>query len=386
MRFYHEMGRKILIIFGTRPEAIKMAPVVNALNNTPGIEVEICSTGQHREMLDQVLDLFQIVPDIDLRSMTKVQDLFSLTSILLNRLRDVVSSSAPDCILVHGDTTSSMVASMAAFYQRIPVGHVEAGLRTRRLNSPFPEEFNRRVTGIVADWHFAPTELNRQNLLDEKVEDSRIFVTGNTVVDALHTMVERINSDPSLNRSIQQQLETQLAFALTERTTVLVTCHRRENFGDGLSQICTALSTMAGRYPEVEFIFPVHLNPNVQHIVKEKLGSVENIHLLKPVSYEVFCHLLNHARLVLTDSGGVQEEAPSLGKPVLVMRENTERPEAVAAGTVKLVGADTTRILQAVDELMANSASYEQMAKAHNPYGDGNAASRIASILAEVLK
>jgi len=278
-----------------------------------------------------------------------------------------------------------MVAAMAGFYSQIPIGHIEAGLRTRRLDSPFPEEFNRRVNSIVTDWHFAPTDINRQNLIDEQVKPAQIYVTGNTVVDALQMMVRKIDNETDLQTRIIKELQSQIGFDPVDWRYILVTCHRRENFGDGLEQICNALLHLAATYKDMNFVFPVHLNPNVNKIVRAKLGSIENIHLLKPVSYEVFCYLLNAALLILTDSGGVQEEAPSLGKPVLVMRDTTERPEAVTAGTVKLVGTETKTIIDAVDGLLKNPSLYQKMAHAHNPYGDGKSASRITSILQEVL-
>ena len=370
------------MIFGTRPEAIKMAPVFHALNKNPDLSVQVCTTGQHREMLDQVITLFDIPITIDLQVMSEGQDLFSLTSLLLMKLRPVLDDFSPDCILVHGDTTTSMAAALAGFYRNIPVGHVEAGLRTGKLRSPFPEEFNRRVSGIIARWHFAPTQINKDNLLAEQVDESQIFVTGNTVVDALHQMRDRINEDDKLKTVIQKYLVQQLDFDPKDsERMILLTCHRRENFGEGLNQICSAMRSLANSHQTDHFIFPVHLNPNISEHVHATLGSIKNVHLLKPVSYEVFCYLLDAAYLVLTDSGGVQEEAPSLGKPVLVMRENTERPEAVTAGTVRLVGADSNRIIAGTEELLTDSDMYKKMSLAHNPYGDGNAAMRIAEII-----
>ena len=374
------------MIFGTRPEAIKMAPVFHALTKIPSLSVQVCATGQHREMLDQVITLFDIPITIDLEVMTEGQDLFSLTSLLLTKLRPVLDELSPDCILVHGDTTTSMVAALAGFYCDIPVGHVEAGLRTGKLRSPFPEEFNRRVSGIIAQWHFAPTQKNKDNLLAEQVDKSQIFVTGNTVVDALHQMRDRLNEDGKLKTKIQNQLLRQLGFDPQEsERMILLTCHRRENFGEGLMQICSAVRVLATSHPGTQFIFPVHLNPKISEHVHATLGMIKNVHLVKPVSYEVFCYLLDAAYLVLTDSGGVQEEAPSLGKPVLVMRENTERPEAVTAGTVRLVGADSKRIIEGTEELLTNSDLFKKMSQAHNPYGDGNAAMRIAKIIRSSL-
>ena len=380
------MNKKVLLIFGTRPEAIKMAPVFHALKALPDLSVEVCVTGQHREMLDQVIELFDIDITKDLNVMTEEQDLFSLTSKLLMELRSSLTENRPDCILIHGDTTTSMAAALAGFYLDVPVGHVEAGLRTHNLRSPFPEELNRRVSGMIANWHFAPTQLNRDNLLAENVSDTQIFVTGNTVVDALHQIRTRILSDIDLKTRIQNQISQHLEFDPQDAgRVILLTCHRRENFGGGLKQVCSAVTELAIANPETHFIFPVHLNPNVSEHVQEALGAILNVHLLRPVSYEVFCYLLDSAYMVLTDSGGVQEEAPSFGKPVLVMRENTERPEAVTAGTVRLVGADSAQIIAGVQELLDNAMIYEKMAKSHNPYGDGNAAMRIAEILRSAL-
>ncbi len=367
---------KVLIVFGTRPEAIKMAPVVTELGKS--LDVKVCVTAQHRDMLDQVLDLFEIIPDYDLDIMQQGQDLFDVSSNVILGMREVLTESAPDIMLVHGDTTTTMIASLAAFYLQIPVGHVEAGLRTFNIYSPFPEEVNRRMTGIVTSYHFAPTEQARQNLLAERVDDARIIVTGNTVIDALLSIVEKARSVPFDDDILQQ-----LPFLVHEvpPKIVLVTGHRRENFGHGFEEICQALYDLSKLHTEVEFIYPVHLNPNVQEPVNRILSKVTNIHLIDPLDYLPFVKLMDISYLILTDSGGVQEEAPSLGKPVLVMRDTTERPEAVGAGTVQLVGADRDKIVDAVNNLLADDHAYKQMAKAHNPYGDGQASKRIRDFL-----
>lgn len=367
---------KVLIVFGTRPEAIKMAPVVCELSQS--LEVTVCVTAQHREMLDQVLDLFKITPDYDLDIMKNGQDLFDLTSNVLLRMKQVLSEVCPDIILVHGDTTTSMATSMAGFYGQIPVCHVEAGLRTYDVYSPFPEELNRQVTGILASYHFAPTEQARQNLLAERVDDERIIVTGNTVIDALLSIVNE-----SRTIHFTDELLDQLPFLGNgpPPRIVLVTGHRRENFGQGFENICQALCDLATMYPQVEIIYPVHLNPNVQEPVNRILSNVANINLIEPLDYLPFVKLLDISYLILTDSGGVQEEAPSLGKPVLVMRDTTERPEAVIAGTVKLVGANRDKIVSVTDHLLADDHAYKQMAKVHNPYGDGQASKRIREFL-----
>lgn len=375
-------AKKILLVFGTRPEAIKMAPLYHALRESAGwFDVRVCVTAQHRQMLDQVLKTFEIVPDIDLNLMKPGQDLFDVTVSVLLGMRDVLRAERPDALLVHGDTTTTLAAAMAGFYQGVPVGHVEAGLRTFDLQAPFPEEFNRQVASKVTRWHFAPTELSRANLLAERIPESAITVTGNTVIDALHWMLERIERDPARREAICRHLDACLPFAWMERRFVLITGHRRENFGDGFLQICYALRELAGRYPEVRFVYPVHLNPNVQQPVKDILAGLDNVHLIEPLDYEPFVFLLKHCHIVLTDSGGIQEEAPSLGKPVLVMREVTERPEAVSAGTVRLVGANRGRIVAQVSQLLEDEESYKSMARAHNPYGDGHACARIVEVL-----
>jgi len=371
---------KILSIFGTRPEAIKMAPVVRELMRHPDrFTSRVCVTAQHRQMLDQVLNLFEIRPDHDLDIMRPGQDLYDVTSNVLLGLKPVLDAERPDLVLVHGDTTTTMTAALAAYYSRIPVGHVEAGLRTHNKFAPFPEEINRQVCGVLADLHFAPTETARTNLLQAGVAAAAIHVTGNTVVDALLSVSSRIASDPALQDSFARQF----AFLDPEKRLILVTGHRRENFGEGFENICHALADIATGHPECEILYPVHLNPNVQEPVRRLLGSGApgNVHLIEPVDYLPFVYLMNRSHLIITDSGGIQEEAPSLGKPVLVMRETTERPEAVAAGTVRLVGTDRKRIAAAAIHLLKNPQEYQQMSQAHNPYGDGQAAARIADIL-----
>ncbi|MCL5255767.1 MAG: UDP-N-acetylglucosamine 2-epimerase (non-hydrolyzing) [Gammaproteobacteria bacterium] len=375
---------KVLLAFGTRPEAIKMAPLVKALQADDNFSVVVAVTAQHREMLDQVLNLFEIVPDYDLNLMKAGQDLYDITSGVLLGLRDILAETKPDVVLVHGDTATTFAATLAAFYARIPVGHVEAGLRTHDLYSPWPEEANRQLTGRLAKWHFAPTERNRQDLLAEQVKDESIVVTGNTVIDALHWVIDKIANDAALQSSINKQLtRAGLTADLANQKLVLITGHRRENFGQGFENICQALRELATRHPDVSFVYPVHLNPNVQKPVKTLLAGLDNVHLIAPLGYEPFVHLMQQSYLVLTDSGGVQEEAPGLGKPVLVMRDTTERPEAVDAGTVKLVGTSVERIVFEVSNLLSNSSAYVEMSRAHNPYGDGKACRRIAEYLRE---
>jgi UDP-N-acetylglucosamine 2-epimerase (non-hydrolysing) len=344
----------------------------------------LCVTAQHRQMLDQALRVFDIVPDIDLNLMKQGQDLFDVTSSTLMGMRDVLRDYRPDALLVHGDTTTTVATAMAGFYAGIPVGHVEAGLRTHDVFSPFPEEFNRQVASKVTRWHFAPTGQSRANLLAEGIKDSDIYVTGNTVIDSLLWMLEKIESDPRRREAVGTLLDDHLPFAWHSSRFVLVTGHRRENFGGGFLQICEALKEVAERFPAVHFVYPVHLNPNVRAPVQSILADLPNVHLIEPLDYEPFVYLLKHCYLVLTDSGGIQEEAPSLGKPVLVMREVTERPEAVAAGTVRLVGANRERIVENVAELLTDEESYKQMAWAHNPYGTGDACERIIDVLRNV--
>lgn len=381
--------KRLLLVFGTRPEAIKMAPLVNAFKElSDHFETVVCVTGQHREMLDQVLELFQIVPDYDLNIMKSNQDLYDVTSRVLLGLRDVFKEVKPDVVFVHGDTTTSMAAALAAFYQQIPVAHVEAGLRTYNIYSPWPEEMNRCITGRIATYNFAPTLCSKNNLLKENVEEKSILVTGNTVIDALHWVVNKIESDAQLRESIIAEIDSMgydtKRLELGQRL-VLITGHRRENFGDGFLNICHAIASLAEKYPNVDFVYPMHLNPNVRKPVLEILGKgLTNVFLIEPLQYLQFVFLMEKSYLVLTDSGGVQEEAPGLGKPVLVMRDTTERPEAVEAGTVILVGADRARIEDGVSALMEDGAMYERMSKAINPYGDGLACQRIVDFLLEL--
>ena len=377
--------KRIVLAFGTRPEAIKMAPLYHALKAQPDVfDTALCVTAQHRQMLDQVLKVFDMTPDIDLNLMTPGQDLFDVTAAVLKGMRDVLKVQKPDALLVHGDTTTTLAAAMAGFYLGVPVGHVEAGLRTHDLLAPFPEEFNRQVASKLSKWHFAPTEFCQSNLLAEGVPQDSVTVTGNTVIDALFWVLGRIDADATRLKGLVEFLNTQLGFDWKKHRFVLMTGHRRENFGDGFLQICHALKELAARYPTMQFVYPVHLNPNVQQPVNAILADVPNVRLIAPLDYEPFVYLLKHSHIVLTDSGGIQEEAPSLGKPVLVMRDVTERPEAVSAGTVRLVGADRGRIVTNVAELLDNDVSYAAMARAHNPYGDGKACARIVSILREI--
>lgn len=380
--------KTVLLVFGTRPEAIKMAPLVHELKNRPeDFRTEVCVTGQHREMLDQVLDLFGIVPDYDLNIMKPNQDLYDITSRILLGMRDVLKQSKPDVVLVHGDTTTSTAAALAAFYQQIPVAHVEAGLRTGNIYSPWPEEMNRLITGRIATCHFSPTPLAKQNLLKENVDPERISVTGNTVIDALYWVTEKIANDEKIHNELKESL---LSFGYdvnrlsADRRMVLVTGHRRENFGDGFLNICHAIKNLAQANPQVDFVYPVHLNPNVRRPVMEILGEgLPNVFLIEPLSYLPFVFMMEKSHLILTDSGGVQEEAPGLGKPVLVMRNTTERPEALEAGTVMLVGTDREKIETSVTALLTNETLYRKMSQAQNPYGDGKACGRIADFLKE---
>lgn len=367
---------KILTVFGTRPEAIKMAPVIKALHQTPGIDSTVCVTAQHRQMLDQVLHLFDIQPDHDLNIMQPGQDLTDITSNILLGLRDILKAQRYDMLMVHGDTTTAMAASLAAFYEKVPVAHVEAGLRTGNIYSPWPEEMNRSIVGRIANLHFAPTQRARQNLIDEGVADKSIHVTGNTVIDALQQVVGKIKVDGPL----KAQFARQFSFLNPSKRMVLVTGHRRENFGGGFERICTALASLSLR-EDIQVVYPVHLNPAVQEPVRRILGSARNVHLIEPQDYLPFVYLMTQAHLIITDSGGVQEEAPSLGIPVLVMRDTTERPEALVAGTVKLVGTSQETILRETQLLLDDPSAYEVMSHAHNPYGDGKAAERICTYL-----
>lgn len=403
------MKKKILLVFGTRPEAIKMAPLVKEFEKHPNkFETRVCVTAQHREMLDQVLELFEIKPDFDLNLMKKGQDLFDITSRVLLGMRDVLQNDKPDIVFVHGDTTTSTATALAAFYQQIPVAHIEAGLRTHNIYSPWPEEMNRQITGRITTHHFAPTELAKQNLLAENVKEKDIHVTGNTVIDALYWVTDKIKNTPDIEKKILVRLEQEKISAHSchswlnkVRKLVLITGHRRENFGQGFLDICNAIKELAEKYPDVDFVYPMHLNPNVRGAIKEifgetklirghsfnlpdgQAGSLQNIYFIEPLDYLPFVYLMNAAYLVLTDSGGIQEEAPGLGKPVLVMRDTTERPEALEAGTVKLVGTNKELIINEVSKLIDNKTHYQAMSKANNPYGDGKACGRIIETTAK---
>jgi len=377
--------KKVLLVFGTRPEAIKMAPLVKAFEQEKDIESKVCVTAQHREMLDQVLDMFDIVPDYDLNIMKPGQDLYDITANVLLGMKDVLSDFQPDIVLVHGDTTTTSATSLAAFYQEIKVGHVEAGLRTGDMYSPWPEEANRQITGVLASYHFAPTATSRDNLLRENKNEEDILVTGNTAIDALFLVLDKIENSVELKNIIIKSISAQYKIDDSKKF-ILVTGHRRENFGQGLINICEALKTLAINNPDIDIVYPVHLNPNVQKPVKELLSYVSNVHLIEPLRYESFLYLMSKSYFIITDSGGVQEEAPSLGKPVLVMRDTTERPEALDAGTVKLVGTISEMIIQEAQKLLDDKTEYEKMSKAHNPYGDGKACEKIVDfILREML-
>lgn len=378
-----------MLVFGTRPEAIKMAPLVKEFQKLPELfETSVCVTGQHREMLDQVLNIFDIMPDYDLNIMKQGQDLYDVTARVLIGMRDVLKECHPDVVLVHGDTTTSTAAALAAFYQQIPVGHVEAGLRTHDIYSPWPEEMNRQITGRIATYDFAPTPLSRQNLLKENIPDSQIIVTGNTVIDALYWVVNKIKTDKTLDKSLEEELGM-AGYDVNRldegKKLVLITGHRRENFGDGFINMCNAIKDLTRKYPEVDFVYPMHLNPNVRkpihEVFGENLSNLGNIFFIEPLEYLCFVYLMEKSSIVLTDSGGIQEEAPGLGKPVLVMRDTTERPEALNAGTVQLVGTDYEKIVNGVSILLDDSVAYERMSKAVNPYGDGEACKRIVEFL-----
>ncbi|MBF8780861.1 UDP-N-acetylglucosamine 2-epimerase (non-hydrolyzing) [Pseudomonas fulva] len=368
---------KILTVFGTRPEAIKMAPLALALAADNRFEAKICVTGQHREMLDQVLELFKIQPDFDLNIMKPGQDLTDVSTAILQRIKTVFNDFKPDMVLVHGDTATTFATSLAAYYQQIPIGHIEAGLRTGNLYSPWPEEGNRKLTGALAQLHFAPTANSRENLLNEGVAAYNIIVTGNTVIDALLDVVRKLGEDKKLMAKASQPT----AFLNPERKVILVTGHRRESFGGGFERICKALIEIAKRHPEIDIVYPVHMNPNVREPINRLLSAINNIYLIEPLDYLPFVQLMSRAYIILTDSGGIQEEAPSLGKPVLVMRDTTERPEAVSAGTVKLVGTDTSTIVRELSLLLNDPSAYNAMSVAHNPYGDGTACQRILEAL-----
>ena len=381
--------KKIMLVLGTRPEVIKMAPLVKEFQKHPDkFKTIVCVTGQHREMLDQVLHIFEITPDFDLNIMKQGQDLYDVTARVLTGMREVLKSASPDLVLVHGDTTTSTSAALAAFYQQIPVGHVEAGLRTHNIYSPWPEEMNRQLTGRIATWHFAPTRLSRQNLLAEGVDDNHILVTGNTVIDALYMVVDKIKNDKALDAELVATLR-QAGYDVNRlsggKRLVLITGHRRENFGEGFMHMCTAIRDLVQKYPEVDFVYPMHLNPNVRkpihEVFGENLSGLNNMFFIEPLEYLSFVYLMEKSALVLTDSGGIQEEAPGLGKPVLVMRDTTERPEALEAGTVKLVGTDYDKIVHEVSILLDDMVQYERMSKAVNPYGDGKACERITGFV-----
>lgn len=379
------MMKKIMLVFGTRPEAIKMAPLVKAFQEKKDeFETIVCVTGQHREMLDQVLHLFDIKPDYDLNIMKQGQDLYDITSRVLLGMRDVFKVCRPDILFVHGDTTTSTAAALAGFYQQIPVAHIEAGLRTNDIYSPWPEEMNRQITGRIATYDFSPTQLSRKNLLKENVDDNKITVTGNTVIDALHLVTSKIKKDKILNEQLIKDLKVRgynTQRLNDKKRLVLITGHRRENFGDGFLHICNAIKDLAAMHPDVDFVYPMHLNPNVRkpihEVFGEDLSNLGNIFFIEPLEYLMFVFLMEKADIVLTDSGGIQEEAPGLGKPVLVMRDTTERPEAVEAGTVKLVGTNYQAIIDSVSRLLTDTTEYEKMSKANNPYGDGKACERI---------
>lgn len=382
-----------MLVFGTRPEAIKMAPLVKEFQaRASEFDTIVCVTGQHREMLKQVLELFDIKPDYDLEIMKEGQDLYDVTTRVLLGMREVLKKTKPDVVLVHGDTTTSTAAALAAFYQQIPVGHVEAGLRTHNIYSPWPEEMNRQLTGRMASYHFAPTELSRDNLLAEGIATDRIFITGNTVIDALQQVVTRVKGNADLRNEVSRKL-LQFGYDVNRleagRRLVLITGHRRENFGEGFLNICRAIQTLSKRFPEVDFVYPMHLNPNVRKPIREifgdNLGGLDNLFFIEPLEYLQFVTLMDRSSIVLTDSGGIQEEAPGLGKPVLVMRDTTERPEAVKAGTVKLVGTDYNQIVDNVEKLLTDNAAYAEMSRANNPYGDGKACSYIADALTRCI-
>lgn len=381
--------KKVMLVFGTRPEAIKMAPLVKEFQKQPDrVDTVVCVTGQHREMLDQVLEIFDIRPDYDLNIMKQGQDLYDVTARVLTGMRDVLKEVKPDVVLVHGDTTTSTAAALSAFYQQIPVAHVEAGLRTHNIYSPWPEEMNRLLTGRLATYHFSPTPLSRNNLMREGVDDRNIIVTGNTVIDALYWVIEKIKQDEKLNNRLIGELKASgydIDRLSDGKRLVLITGHRRENFGDGFAQMCRAIQTLTDKYPEVDFVYPMHLNPNVRkpihEVFGEDLSGLGNMFFIEPLEYLSFVYLMEKSCIVLTDSGGIQEEAPGLGKPVLVMRDTTERPEALEAGTVKLVGTDYDKIVGEVSFLLDNEQAYEAMSKAVNPYGDGLACGRIVNAL-----
>jgi len=378
--------KKILIVFGTRPEAIKMAPLVKALlSQNNFFETKVCVTAQHREMLDQVLEIFEIVPDYDLNIMKSGQDLYDITSNVLLGMREVLIEFNPDLVFVHGDTTTTSATSLASFYQKIDVAHIEAGLRTHDIYSPWPEEANRQITGVLAKYHFAPTAISKTNLVKENKNPENIMVTGNTVIDALFWALNKIENDEALKNQVIASINREYQLQ-EDKKIILVTGHRRENFGEGFINICQSLKQLALNNPEIDIVYPVHLNPNVQKPVKEILSEVRNVYLISPLQYESFIYIMKQSYFIITDSGGVQEEAPSLGKPVLVMRDTTERPEAVEAGTVKLVGTDSQKILSEAQKLLDDSTEYKKMSQSHNPYGDGEACEKIINFIKEIEK
>ena len=372
--------KKILVAVGTRPEAIKMAPLIKMLDQDQRFDLRLCITAQHRSMLDQVLNIFNIKPDFDLNLMTEGQELPSITTSIINGMTNIFDEFKPDLLLVHGDTTTTFACALSAYYKKIPVGHIEAGLRTRNIYSPWPEEANRQLTSIVANYHFCPTDTSRQNLINERVKEETIFVTGNTVIDALKMALDRVTNDSKLIKNIENTFQ----FLDPAKKIVLVTGHRRENFGHGFLKICEAIKHISSNNNNLQIIYPVHLNPNVQEPVSKILSGIDNVHLLEPLGYLSFVYLMNRCDIILTDSGGIQEEAPSLGKPVLVMRESTERPEGINAGTVKLVGTDAQKIISEVEMLLYNEIEYQKMSRLNNPYGDGKACERICNVLGDI--
>lgn len=374
---------KVMFAFGTRPEAIKMAPLIKTFQADKDFVTKVCVTAQHRQMLDQVLNIFDINPDYDLNIMKPGQDLFDVTENVLSGMKRVLSDFNPDIVLVHGDTTTTSACSLAAFYNKIKIGHIEAGLRTGNIYSPWPEEANRKITGVLADYHFAPTSTSENNLLKENINKKNILVTGNTVIDALYLMIEKIENNPRLKSRILELISSQYKF-FDDKKIILVTGHRRENFGHGFRNICNALKTIADNNPDFDIVYPVHFNPNVQKPVREILSNAKNIHLIEPLSYECFIYMMSKSFFIITDSGGIQEEAPSLGKPVLVMRDSSERPEAIKAGTVKLVGTDYAKIIEESQKLIDDENEYNKMSKAYNPYGDGKASLKILNFIKSI--
>lgn len=375
--------KKVMFAFGTRPEAIKMAPLIKTFQADKDFVTKVCVTAQHRQMLDQVLNIFDINPDYDLNIMKPGQDLFDVTENVLSGMKRVLSDFNPDIVLVHGDTTTTSACSLAAFYNKIKIGHIEAGLRTGNIYSPWPEEANRKITGVLADYHFAPTSTSENNLLKENINKKNILVTGNTVIDALYLMIEKIENNPRLKSRILELISSQYKL-FDDKKIILITGHRRENFGHGFRNICNALKTIADNNPDFDIVYPVHFNPNVQKPVREILSNAKNIHLIEPLSYECFIYMMSKSFFIITDSGGIQEEAPSLGKPVLVMRDSSERPEAIKAGTVKLVGTDYAKIIEESQKLIDDENEYNKMSKAYNPYGDGKASLKILNFIKSI--